>query len=89
MGEIIYGASCAYASAHMPLLHRVYVSSVYPTLRLAMRLLLADVFVGVSVRVLGLARHTGVEYVLRTLALASALQPPLFNVAVLTKECES
>jgi hypothetical protein len=54
-----------------------------------MRLLLADVLVGVSVRVLGLARHTGVEYVLRTLALASALQPPLFNAAALTQERES
>jgi hypothetical protein len=73
----------------MPLLRRVYVTSVYPTLRLAMRLLLADVFVGVSVRALGLAQHTGVEYVLRTFALASALQPPLFNAAALTQERES
>ena len=67
--EIIYGAPCAYAIAHMLRLR--------PTLRLAARLLLADVVVGVSVRVLGLAHHTGVEYVLRTLALACALQPPL------------
>ena len=50
---------------------------LYPTLRLALRLLLADVLVGVGVRVLGLSHHTGVEYALRTLALAGALQPPL------------
>ncbi len=47
-----------------------------PVLYLALRLIFADVVVGVSVRVLGLARHTSVEYGLRTLALACALQPP-------------
>ena len=42
--EIIYGAPCAYAIAHMLLLR--------PTLRFAARLLLVDVFVCVGARML-------------------------------------
>jgi hypothetical protein len=44
------------------------------TLRLALRLIVADTCVGVCVRVLGLAQFTAVEYTLRTLALACVLQ---------------